>query len=90
VADERRFFGRVRYHGIYDGVDVVYYGNEEKLEYDFVVSPGGDPERIALRFEGSTQIALEPAGDLVVHAGDEELRYTAPMRIRRRRRAGER
>ena len=33
-------FGRVRYAGVYEGVDMVYYGNQQQLEYDFVVAPG--------------------------------------------------
>src|SRR5688500_10120627 len=32
-------FGKVRYSGVYPGIDVVYYGNQRELEYDFVVAP---------------------------------------------------
>ena len=46
-------FGRVRYSEIYPGIDLVYYGNQRQLEYDFVVGPGADCERIALAFEGA-------------------------------------
>src|SRR5581483_8267575 len=35
-----RSYQRVRYNGVYPGVDVVYYGNQGVLEYDFVLSPG--------------------------------------------------
>ena len=45
-------FGRVRYRGIYPGVDVVYYGNQRQLENDFVVGPGVDPKVIKLTFDG--------------------------------------
>ena len=41
-------FAKVRYPAVYPGIDVVYYGNQGRLEYDFIVSPGADPEAIAL------------------------------------------
>ncbi|PZR71965.1 MAG: hypothetical protein DI537_47855, partial [Stutzerimonas stutzeri] len=39
-------FGKVRYSDVYPGIDVVYYGNQRELEYDFIVAPGADPGRI--------------------------------------------
>src|SRR5215813_12450793 len=59
-------YGRIRYHGIYPDIDLVYYGNQRELEYDFVVRPGGDSNTIALRFDGIEALALNPQGDLVV------------------------
>src|SRR5437879_2951264 len=41
-------YGRVKYEGVYPGVDLVYYGNQRQLEYDFVVAPGADPKAITL------------------------------------------
>ncbi len=35
-------YAAVRYQGIYPGVDVFFYGREQRLEYDFVVAPGAD------------------------------------------------
>ena len=32
-------YGRVLYHSVYPGIDLVYYGNERQLEYDFTVRP---------------------------------------------------
>lgn len=59
-------FGQVRYEGVYDGIDTVWYGNEGALEYDFVVSPGADPSRIALDFEGARDVSIDDAGRLVL------------------------
>jgi hypothetical protein len=42
-------YAKVKYQGVYPGIDLVYYGNQQQLEYDFVVAPGGDPR--AIRFE---------------------------------------
>jgi hypothetical protein len=41
-------YAKVRYANVYPGVDLVYYGNQGQLEYDFVVQPGSDPRQIAL------------------------------------------
>ena len=45
-------FGKVRYSGIYAGVDLVYYGNQNQLEYDFVVAPGANPDVITMQYTG--------------------------------------
>jgi hypothetical protein len=59
-------WGRVRQNAVYPGIDLVHYGNQRRLEYDFVVAPGADPGAIALALEGSTALRLDAAGDLVV------------------------
>ena len=41
-------YRRVRYHDVYPGIDVVYYGNPRELEFDFIVAPGADPHRIQI------------------------------------------
>jgi hypothetical protein len=46
-------YARVKYANVYPGVDLVYYGNQGRLEYDFVVQPGADPSRIALDIDAS-------------------------------------
>ena len=45
-------YGKVRYQDVYPGVDLVYYGNQQQLEYDFLVAPDADPDAIELAFEG--------------------------------------
>src|SRR5437867_6462980 len=40
-------FARVKYHQVYPGIDMVYYGNQRQLEYDFIVAPEADAKRIA-------------------------------------------
>src|SRR5215203_629511 len=41
-------YARVRYAQVYPGIDMVYYGNQRQLEYDFVIAPGYDPEAIQI------------------------------------------
>jgi hypothetical protein len=71
-------WGKVRYRGVYPGVDLVYYGKQRQLEYDLVVAPGGDPGSIRLRFAGATGVRLTPDGDLVVTAAGEVLTFRKP------------
>jgi hypothetical protein len=71
-------YGKVRYGQIYPGIDVVYYGNQRRLEYDFIVEPGADPENIVLAFEGADKIELDRGGDLVLHVRGETIRHQKP------------
>ena len=72
-------FGRVRYGEVYPGIDVVYYGNQQQLEYDFVVAPGSDARAIALRFEGADALELEEGGDLLLKVGASTIRQPKPF-----------
>ena len=71
-------FGRVGFHQVYPGVDLVYYGNQRHLEYDFVVAPHADPKQIKLHFAGAEGVRVNAAGDLLVRAQGRELRWQKP------------
>ncbi len=73
-----KMFTRVRVDGIYPGISLVYYGNQERLEYDFNLAPGADPGAIRMRFQGMDKLALAPTGDLVLSLGDDEIRHPRP------------
>ena len=51
----------MRYAGVYPGVDLVYYGNQRQLEYDFIVEPGADSQQVSLGFEGADAVEMETA-----------------------------
>lgn len=72
-------FGRVGFQGVYPGIDLVYYGNRKHLEYDFLVAPHADPKQIKLRFAGAQTVRLSPAGELLVQAEGQELRWQKPV-----------
>jgi hypothetical protein len=72
-------WSRVRYAGIYPGIDLIYYGNHKQLEYDFVVAPGATVEPIRLHFEGARGLSLDGAGNLVVGIGDETISFKQPV-----------
>src|SRR6266403_2740135 len=73
-------YARVAYRDIYPGIDLVYYGTQERqLEYDFVVGPGADPRAIRLTFDGVDRLELNGTGDLMLHVGDTSLRFGKPL-----------
>jgi hypothetical protein len=60
-------YAKVKYEGVYPGVDLVFYGTEGQLEYDFLVAPGADPAPILLSASGAERVELAPNGDLLLH-----------------------
>jgi hypothetical protein len=63
-------FGRVQYDQVYPGIGLVYYGNQQQLEYDFVVAPGADPSAIRLKVSGAEHLEIDAAGDLLIRAAE--------------------
>jgi hypothetical protein len=74
-------FARVHYREVYPGVDVVYYGNQGKLENDFVVAPGTSPGVIALECNGANKISIAADGSLVLAMGStsSDVRLQKPV-----------
>jgi hypothetical protein len=71
-------FAKIRSHNVYPGIDLVYYGTQGQLEYDFVVAPGADPSRIRMTFAGATP-AVDASGDLVLPLGGHDIRFRKPV-----------
>jgi len=73
-------YAQVKATSVYNGVDLVFHGNESALEYDFVVAPGANPKQIQLQFEGAASLQVDKAsGDLVVATSSgAELRHAQP------------
>lgn len=77
-------YSRIRYKAIYPGIDLVFYGNPELLEYDFDLSPGADPSTIALRFESSgaragSSVSVDENGDLLLPTREGAIRQRKPL-----------
>lgn len=72
-------YAKVKYTGVYPGVDLVYYGNQQQLEYDFVVAPNADPKQVKLRFAGATRLILEADGNLSVIAANGRIAFHKPV-----------
>ena len=71
-------YAKAKYKAVYPGVDLVYYGNQGQLEYDFVVAPGADPKAIRLTFQGIDEVEVDDQGDLLLHAGETPVRFRKP------------
>jgi hypothetical protein len=67
-------YAKVKYANVYPGVDLVYYGNQGQLEYDFVVQPGADPAQIALDVGAGF---APPAARLQPHLRGQDAHATA-------------
>jgi hypothetical protein len=72
-------YAKVKCKGVYPGIDLVYYGNQRQLEYDFVVSPGADPRVIALSIDGADKMEIDAQGDLLLRAEAGDVRLHKPL-----------
>src|SRR6185369_8306778 len=65
-------YAGVRLEEVYPGTDLVYYGNQRELEYDFIVAPGADANAIKLAFEGADKIDVDQAGELILEVSGRQ------------------
>jgi len=72
-------FRGVRYEDIYPGISLTYYGNQQELEYDFIIAPGANPQAIRLAFNQSAQPRIDENGDLVLPSPLGEVRQRKPV-----------
>ena len=70
-------FARVKYRNVYPGIDVVFYGNQNRLEYDFRIAAGADPSRAELEFDGLKPLELS-RGNLILESESGSLQFEAP------------
>ena len=78
-----RTYGRVRYRSVYPGTDLVYYGKEGRLEYDFVLHPGSDPSKPGFAIAGVRSMRVDSRGDLVLKTNAGTLRQLRPYAYQR-------
>ena len=80
-------FSQVRYQDAYPGIDLVYYGNQQQLEYDFVVAPGADPRTITLEVGSNKNssrkrhapLRIAANGDLLVPVENGDVSFHRPV-----------
>jgi hypothetical protein len=72
-------YGEVAYTDVYPGIDLVYYGNQGQLEYDFTIHPGAAPGMIRLQVEGTRSVSLDAQGDLVIATPAGKVVERAPI-----------
>ena len=71
-------YARVKAEQVYPGIDLVYYGRQRQLEYDFRVAPGADPAAIRFSVEGAQKASLNARGDLVLEMRGGDVIEQAP------------
>ncbi|MBK9706543.1 MAG: SBBP repeat-containing protein [Acidobacteria bacterium] len=72
-------FSRIEYQELYPGVDLKFYGNQRKLEYDFIIAPGARTDRIKFGFDGADSVTISDDGNLAVSAGPEKVIIRSPF-----------
>jgi len=81
-------YAKVQYKNVYPGVNLIYYGNQRQLEYDFVVAPGADPKAIALAIVGAEgehewpsrpPVQIDRDGNLVVQTEGGKIHLRKPV-----------
>jgi hypothetical protein len=76
-------YRKAKIHQAYPGIDLVYYGNPQQMEYDFVVAPGADPKQIRWVFDASRAFKAKPkidkSGDLILKTAGGEMRLRKPV-----------
>ena len=72
-------FARARYAGVYPGIDLLYYGNQKQLEYDFIVKPHADPSVIGFEARGAKQVTLNKQGELVLKTALGDVKWHKPV-----------
>lgn len=72
-------YAQVTYQNVYPGINLVYHGQGQQLEYDFVVAPGSATSEIRLQVQGSSRMTLDAQGDLVLSTSGGTLIEKAPV-----------
>jgi hypothetical protein len=80
-----KHYAKLREQGVYPGVDVVYYGDNRRLEFDFVVAPKADPSVIAVSFSGMEKLYKDATGDLVAELNGKSVSFVKPTAYQRSR-----
>ena len=71
-------YAKVAEKNVYPGIDLVYYGTQRQLEYDFNVAPGADPKAIQISFEGARKLRVDAAGNLILGLAGGEVKFEQP------------
>lgn len=74
-----RSFAKVRYESVWPGIDLIWHGDQNGIEYDFVVSPGADPSKIEMTCTDADDLKIDESGDLAIVTPDGTLRQSRPF-----------
>lgn len=71
-------YGRIRYGEVWLGIDLVFHGRDQSLEYDFTVAPGADPSTIRLSYANAGKLSIEENGDLTIETASGKVTERLP------------
>lgn len=71
-------FARIRYARVYPGIDLEYYGSQQRLEFDFKLASGADPAAIRFRLDDARKLSLDLQGDLIAMTDGGPIIFHAP------------
>ncbi len=72
-------YRKVAEQEVYPGINLIYYGTQRQLEYDFVVAPGADPRAIRLAFQGTDHLRIDSQGNLIAGVTGGEVSFERPI-----------
>ena len=72
-------YAQVQNEGVYPGIDLIYYGDQRQLEFDFIVAPGADPQAITLAFHGAEKVELDAEANLVLQVSGRQVTLRRPQ-----------
>jgi gliding motility-associated-like protein len=77
-AGNVQLFAEVRYHNLYQGIDMRVSGSDLSPKYDLIVKPQASPQLIQLQYEGA-QVSLQANGDLMITTSIQKIIEKAPI-----------
>jgi uncharacterized repeat protein (TIGR01451 family) len=75
-------FAGVRYQQVYPGVDLIFYGHQGHLEYDFRVAPGADASQAQLQFDAASVLRVSNGDLLLSRKNKAKKSQQATLRLR--------
>ena len=72
-------YRKIHYNDVWKGVDMIWYGTQTELEYDFVVNPGSEVSQVRIAFEGAEKMRLDEGENLITVSNGEEVKHLAPV-----------
>jgi len=72
-------FGQVRYERVYPGVDLIFRGNQQQVEYDFTIAPNANAKQIRFAFDGVDSMTTNKDGSLLLRTPHGTLTQSRPL-----------
>ena len=72
-------YDKVKIKNVYENIDILFYGNNGDIEYDFIINPGGNPDRIELELDGFINKMIIDNADLLLENSLGKITKTKPV-----------